>query len=235
MAIVSFIVVPVNTASALKQAMKAVKDAGIPEELWSTALPLALADIRGTVGSAGAPPAAATAAQPVTAPATKKKAAKTRPRNGSALASSALAASSVLTGLPDQAAFFKKVSTETGVTVADLGDVFHIQGGQLELKVVSKDLGLSNKASVETITALVGGAVFAGTEHTTIPFRDIHAVSKTKRCFDTNNASSYIKGTTGFAAVGSGANQALTHKSGWQKEFGAAVKRALGKGDVEAK
>lgn len=199
-------------------------------------MPLALADVR---GASAAPPArapatptppAATASPAKGSPATPKKKRVTK-RSSSGGDGGSTAMASVLSGLPDQVELFKKVSAETEVSMQDLGDVFHVEDGQLHLKVISKKLGDSTSASVKTLAALLSGVVLAGTSKTKVPFKDISAVCKEKNCHDPNNGASYIKATPGFAPVGSGPGQALTSKSGWQDEFAKAVSRVLGKGD----
>lgn len=217
-----------DTATALKLAMQAVKDAGIPEELWATALPMALADLRATTGSA--PGGGGTSAPPQgngrsgTSPGGKRSTQKkaSPPNNSSAQIN-------VLSSFGEQDAIFKKVAAETEVSEDDLGDVFHIDGGSLDLKVISKNLGGSKATSMRTVAALLGGLVFAGTQHTKLPFKEITTVCKAKHVHDQANGASYIKTTPGFASVAAGANQALTTKTGWQREFAAAVGRVLGK------
>jgi hypothetical protein len=223
-----------DTAEALKKAMQAIKDAGIPESMWETALPLALADVRGAVvavAPATPPPDVVTAASAKgTSQSPKKKRAPKKPSSSSNGDSATML--SVLSGLPEQDELFKKIANETDVKVQDLGDVFYVEDGQLHLKVASKKLGDSTSGSVKTIAALLSGVVLAGTSNTKVPFKDISAVCKEKNCHDPNNGASYIKATPGFAGVGSGASQALTARSGWQDEFANAVNRVLGKGDT---
>ncbi len=224
-----------DTSEALKQAMQAVKDAGIPEELWATALPLALADIRaaGTPTPVETDKSSADAKTSAASPAVRTPKKPAARRTAAAGGGSASSAPSVLTGLPDQAELFEKVSAETGVSTADLGDVFHVENGELEIKVISKNIGSNKSAGTKNLAALLGGLVLAGTGHTKIPFKDISTLCKAKHCHDSNNGASYIKATPGFAAVGSGASQALTSKTGWQDEFSKAVARVLGKSDHE--
>ena len=101
---------------------------------------------------------------------------------------------------------------ETGVDESDLRDVFHVEDGGLELKLAAKDLGETNKAKTETIATLLAGAVFGWTTQARLPFAEVHDVCKGKRCYDSGNASSYLKALPGFAPVGSGKTQALTPK-----------------------
>lgn len=220
-----------DTAQALKTAMDAVKAAGIPEELWATALPLALADLRGTA----APPTQqvtnlASEGGSASAQRRSKSAGQRRPtRKTATTTSKSPSTSSVVEGLPEAAELFEKVAAETEVSVDDLGDVFYVEQGKLHLKVIGKNLGENKKAATATVTALVGGVVFAGTAHTKVPFRDINALCKAKHVHDVGNGAAYIKATPGFAPVGSGANQHLVSKSGWQTEFSKAVGRVLGR------
>lgn len=216
-----------DTTEALKRAMQALRDAAIPESLWPTALPLALEDLR----SGGAPAGAATkphAPAPLP-PAGKVSKSKPKKSNGTPRQATAAAAStpSVLAGIPDEQTFFSSIEKETGASVTDLSDIFHIENGQLQLKVAAKDLGTGPKHGTQTITALLGGAVFAGTSHRKLPFAEIHEVCKAKHFFNQANAASYIKGTPGFSAVTN--PLALTTKSGWQVEFIKTINRVLKK------
>ena len=127
--------------------------------------------------------------------------------------------------------FFASIAHETGVDDQDLRDVFHVEGGAVELKLPAKDLGDNNKAKTTTIATLLAGALFGGTDHQRLPFGEVHDVCRAKRCFDSGNASSYLKSLPGFAALGTGKSQDITARSGWEAEFSKAVQRVLGKGD----
>ena len=105
-----------------------------------------------------------------------------------------------------------------------------MEGGAVELKLASKDLGSNIKVKTTTIATLLAGAVFGGTSHhQRLPFAEVHAVCKSKRCFNRDNASSYLKSLSGFASVGNNKAQALTPKTGWEVEFGKTVTQVLGK------
>lgn len=214
-----------DTSEALRKAMQAVKDAGIPEDLWPTALPLALADLRGNIGAPGAG-VARTEISSGKSPGGKStsRGASSQNRvaqNGHEPSTFAVAASS-----PD---FLDRIARQTGTNLDDLRDVFHIEGDALDLKVPSKGLGATDKAKTKTLTALMAGAVFAGTDIQSIPFSEIHQVCKAMRCFSSKHAAEYVRETDGFGAVGSGRSAALTHKNGWEAAFAAAVDRVLGK------
>ncbi len=137
----------------------------------------------------------------------------------------------VLSQMPDEDEFFAAVSNETGVKEQDLRDVFHVADGELQLKVPGKDLGDNNKAATITVTALLAGAVFAGTDHKSLPIIEVHDICRAKRCYGESNASKYVKATPNFASISNGRSGALTHKSGWQGEFARAVAVALGKSE----
>lgn len=213
-----------DTAEALKLAMAAIKEAGIPESLWPTALPLALDDLRGKHAASPAKPPHDKPAKASKANKTATKSAKSSPRPTAAPAGDA-----VLATIPDETTFFKSIEKETGVPVSDLADVFHVDAGKLEFKLASKDLGTGSKQGTQSITALLGGAVFAGTTHRKLPFVEIHEMCKARHFFNSGNASAFIKGTTGFAAVGSGPSLSLTTTSGWQDAFEKAINKALKK------
>jgi hypothetical protein len=222
-----------DTAEALKQAMQAVRDAEIPEELWSTALPLALADLRGSTSGGSARPAGESTPPLTPSPAPARRATKgTARRNGTSSAGDSEV------GIFESAAtddgFLERVAHRTGTQLEDLKDVFHVENGGLHLKVVPRNLGANDKAKTMTVTALMGGAVFAGTDVPSIPFSEIHDVCKTMRCFSTKHAAEYIRETDGFGSIGSGKASSLTHKTGWEAEFAKAVDRTLGKGDSES-
>ncbi len=213
-----------NTTEALKQAMQAVKDAGIPEELWPTALPLALADLRG-ISVTPAPTGSSNGGNETATRAAKKRARKlpspAKPDDGGPAGVFEKAAS--------EADFLDRVARQTETSAEDLRDVFHVEKGELHLKVLSKDLGDNDKAKTMTVTALMGGAVFAGTDVPSIPFSEIHRVCKTMRCFSDKHAAEYIRETPGFGSIGSSRSSALTHKNGWETEFAKAVVRVLKK------
>lgn len=220
----------VDTTELLKAAMDAVRAAGVPKELQGAALELAVADLRahGTRVKAGggAPPTKREA--PGSAGTRPRKTAATAPRHDSATEEG------VLSHIPADASFFKAIEKETGVSTTDLSDIFHVDDGRLELKVPSKDLGTNKRAQTQTVTALLGGAIFAGTSQRKLPFSEINRVCDAKHCFDSSNAASSIKGTPGFSAVGSGRAQALVTKSGWHDEFARAARRALRKPEPTA-
>lgn len=210
--------------------MKALRDAEVPESLWATALPLALADVRrGQVDSPAAPEKSDGGGSPTRTP---KPTAK---RGKKATAAPRTADSSdeprILASLAEEQVLFAKIERETTVPVGDLGDLFHVEHGRLEIKAPGRDLGSNKKAGSQTIAALLGGIVFGGTDHRKLPFKEIADVAKAKHLFDSNNSASYLKATPGFTSVGSGASQALTSRTGWQDEFAKAVRRALKKPD----
>jgi hypothetical protein len=213
-----------DTAEALKRAMQAVREAGIPEELWPTALPLALADLRGGSPSSSAsdPPSkrGGTKAKPT------KRAARSKPsvKPGDDVVS-------VFKMAATEGGFLDRVARQTETSAEDLRDVFHVENGELHLKVLSKDLGDNDKAKTKTVTALMAGAVFAGTSVASIPLPDIHQVCKTMRCYSDKHAAEYVRTTPGFGSIGGGRSAALTHKNGWEREFKNAVARVLGKAD----
>ena len=208
--------------------MKALRDAEVPESLWATALPLALADVR-----RGEPPSAGASDEPRNKDSTSRtpKPAGKRPKKSNATSRSVTVPEEppILASLPDEKEIFASVERETGVPVTDLGDLFHVENGRLEVKVPGRDLGANKKAGSQTITALLGGVVFAGTSQRKLPFKEIAEVCKAKHLFDSNNSAANLKSTPGFTSVGSGATQALTSRTGWQGEFQKAVNRALKK------
>lgn len=219
-----------DTAEALKKAMKALRDAEIPESLWETALPLALADIRGgmpgPVDAAVQPPGEAVEGS--TSRLAKSASGKTTRRTATAARPTPVTDEpSILASLPAEDTVFKNIENETGVSVADLRDLFHLEGGRVQLKSASRHLGANGKAATMTIAALLAGLVFAGTESRKLPFREINDFCKAKKVFHDKNSSTYIKATPGFAAVGTGQTQYLTTKTGWQAEFVKAAERAL--------
>lgn len=219
---------PVDTAEALKQAMQAVKDAGIPEDLWPTALPLALADLRGTLATTT--PAGSSNWRNETGTQSTKRTSKSRSASKTEDGSEA----GVFHSAAVEPDFLDRVAHQTETNVTDLRDVFHTEDGELHLKVPSKDLGDNDKAKTRTVTALMAGAVFAGTTVRSIPFPEIHQVCRTMRCYSDKHAAEYVRETTGFGSFGSGKSSALTHKNGWEAEFKKAVMRVLKKTDDAA-
>jgi hypothetical protein len=135
----------------------------------------------------------------------------------------------VLSRIPDETTFFKSIEKETGVSTTDLSDVFHIEDARLELKVASKDLGANKRAQAQTVTALLAGAVFAGTTERKLSFTEINSVCRAKHCFDSANSATSIKTTPGFGSIGSSKDQVVVTKNGWQKAFAVAARRVLGK------
>lgn len=220
-----------EAAALLKKAWEAVVESGVPTDMQDAAFKAAIDHLsmpkRGGDSSAPAP---ADEPSPVdkTATATKKRT-TSKKQSGSANAGSSPGA--VLSQVPDADVFFEAVAKETGVREQDLRDVFHIADGVLQLKVAGKDLGGNNKAATMTVTALLAGAVFAGTDHESLPISEIHDACRAKRCHGGKNASRYVKATPTFASIGNGPSSSLTHRSGWQGEFARAVAAALGKSE----
>lgn len=213
-----------DTAELLKAAMDAVKAAGVPKELQAAALELAVADLRAGSGSSkrsgnakAKGTSAGTTRTPAKRSASRRKTADPAPEDA------------VLAGLPDEAAFFRAIEKETGVSQQDLGDIFHIEAGRLELKVPSRSLGANKRAQTQTVAALLAGAVFAGTSERRLSFGEINVVCNANHCFDSANSASSIRSTPGFSSVGTGKAQVLVTRSGWQEEFAAAAMRVLGK------
>jgi hypothetical protein len=213
-----------DTAEALKKAMQALRDAEIPQELWETALPLALADIRGRVPGE---PKTPTDSSPNPRKATGQKRQATA--SGSARAVEVDDEPRVLDGLPDSGALFQVVAAETGVSEADLEDLFHVEGGRVQLKTPGRQLGANSKAATMTIAALLGGLALAATDHRKLPFKEINDYLKAKNVFHEKNASTYIKATPGFAFVANGRALYLTTRTGWAQAFADAAGRALGR------
>ena len=218
---------PMDTTELIKKAMEAVKAAGVPKELQATALELAVSDLRGSRPDKAHDRSGPQRARPS---ATKKP----RSRKPSKSRSSTDLNNTVLSTVPDEAAFFGAIEKETGVSRRDLADVFHIENGRLEIKVASRNLGDNKKAQTKTVTALLAGAVFAGTSERKVSFEEVNKVCENKHCFDSSNAASSIKSTPGFSTIGSGRTQAVVTKSGWQKEFSNAVGRVLGKPEADS-
>lgn len=213
-----------DTAEALKKAMQALRDADIPQDLWDTALPLALADIRG--GTPGKDPGSANSTGRARKSTAQKKGSASR---SPARTSAAAEEPAVLAGLPDDDTLFKAIAAETGVSETDLADLFHIEGGRVQLKTPGRQLGSNSKAATMTIAALLGGLTFGGTDHRKLPFKEINEFLKAKNVFHEKNASTYIKATPGFASVANGRVLFLTTKTGWASAFANAAAQALGK------
>jgi hypothetical protein len=166
-----------NTADALRRAMQAVKDADIPEDLWPIALPLALADLRdnsAAVDSSTRNDSAARAPkQSQHSGGIPKKPVKRPPRPAAPFSKAGVGSQ---TGIFETVAaapeFLERVSKQTGVDIGDIKDVFHIESGALQLKVLGKDLGATDKPKTKTVTALMAGAVFAGSDIPSIPYSE---------------------------------------------------------------
>ena len=211
------------TADILKSAWAAVVDSGVPSEVQGIAFKATLESLRseGTSHSSGQ--------RPPGDPPTPDRSKLGAQRRAKATPPGANGSPTTLADVGDAQDFFAAIAHETGVDEADLRDVFHVENGAVELKVAAKDLGSNSKAKSTTIATLLAGAVFGGTSHHRLPFSEIHDVCRSKRCFDSSNASAYLKALAGFAPVGTGKGQALTPKSGWEKEFGKAVAQVLGR------
>lgn len=205
--------------------MEAVKAAGVPKELQAAALELAVADLRASAASGKKGPAAATKRTRAPGGASKAGTKRPAPRQRPDSATE----DSVLSRLPDESTFLKAIEKETGVSTKDLADIFHIDDGRLELKIASKSLGANKRAQTQTVTALLAGAVFAGTSERKLSFGEINRVCDAKHCFDSGNAAASIKATPGYSSLGAGKAQAIVTKSGWQDEFAKASRRVLGK------
>jgi hypothetical protein len=231
-----------DITSHVQQTMTALRDGGVPESLWPTAFPLVFEVVLN-----GAPAASHTQSDshlslaakkdpPDDAPASKKAVKSKTKRIGAVRQAPARSGAEpgVLSSLPDQETLFASIERETTVPVEDLRDVFHVENGQLEIKVPSRDLGPNSKVIHETMTSLLAGVVFAGTTHK-LPTAEITQMCDRKRVADKNgNAARFIKGTTGVAAVGTGRAQSLTPVRGWQDEFKKAVDRVLKRGEQAA-
>lgn len=209
-----------RTVELLARAWAAVESSGIPESLWPAAFPLAFAEVRGD--TSGARPSGSGAS-------TGDNGATGRTKKASS--GSGTSGSPVLADLPNQEELFERIAAETDVSVEDLADVFYVTDGKLHLKVASKDLGDNTRASVMTVTSLLTGVVFAGTDHKSLPINEVHDVCRLKRCFHEKNASRYVQATPSVATFGSSRAVEITHKSGWQDEFANAVGRVFPKGD----
>lgn len=221
-----------DTAEALKKTMDAIREAEIPESLWNTVFPLALADVRGEAPPAGGSrDTASTGGGATTTTSSPRRKPKPKPSGGTSGTSGVDTSDAVLSNVGDQDELFASIAAETDVSVEDLGDVFFVNGGKLQLKVAGKDLGDNMKAQTMTVTSLLTGVVFGGTDHKTLPINEVHEVCKSKRCFHEKNASTYVKAAEGVATVGSGKSLEITHKTGWQDEFKKAVDRVLGNGE----
>jgi hypothetical protein len=215
-----------DTTEVMKLAMQALRDSGVPKDLWPTALPLAIADLRRGEG----PAVHATQTAPANpSPPTPAKVNAKKKNSGRPAAPAAAAGPAVLSSLPGEDEFLKRLEKETGVSIADLADIFHIDNGKLDFKVASKDLGPGPKPGTQTIAALLGGAVFAGTDHRKLPFSEINTKAKERNLYNPGNSATFIKTTPGFAAVGTGPGLSLTTKNGWQAAFVTAAKRVLKK------
>lgn len=200
--------------------MAAVEEASVPPELRAVALQIAAQDLRMTGPAALA-----------------QRAEGNTPRSGNSRPAAAGTTSSdiaIVNSIPDEGEFFAAIENETGVLVTDLSDIFHVEDGILGLKVSSKSLGMSRRAQTQTLTALLAGAVFAGTTERKLSFSEINKVCHAKHCFDPKHAADYIKETAGFGSLGVGKAQAIVTKGGWQDAFAAATRRVLGKADPSA-
>ncbi len=220
-----------ETATLLKKAWEVVVESGVPEHMQDAAFKAAIDQLSSAPGGGGSPPppvADEGTPGPRKAAAAKKR---TTAMKQSASSNGGSSPDAVVKQMPDEDEFFAAVSKETGVSEQDLCDVFHVADGELQLKVAGKDLGDNNKAATMTVVALLAGAVFAGTDHKSLPISEVHDVCRTKRCHGETNASKYVKATPNFASIGNGPSSALTHKSGWQGEFARAVAVALGKSE----
>ena len=211
-----------NVDQVLRLALKTVEAAGVPDDLRVTAYREAIQMFR-------AEDAESIDAESLVArrPAHSAKASSVNHTNKRSAPASAGDDGSPLCNVGDESAFFGAVSRETEVAIQYLGDVFHVEGGVVELKVSSKDLGANSAESTKTVAALLAGSVFAGTKYRKLPIVAVHEVCKAKHCFSDKHASEYVKATPGFAVTGQGRDLALTSKSGWQTEFAKAVARVL--------
>lgn len=211
-----------DTVELLKRSMAAVAEANVPAELRAVALQIAAVDLR------RAGPAV---------PGERAERSSARSRSGSsrpAVARSTSFDAAILNNIPDEREFFAAIENETGVVVSDLCDIFHIEDATLGLKVSSKSLGGNRRAQMQTVTALLAGAVFAGTPERKLSFSEINQVCQAKHCFDPKHAAENIKETAGFGSVGAGKSQAVVTKGGWQDAFAAAARRVLGRPDPGA-
>ena len=215
-----------ETVELLRRSLAAVEDANVPPDLRPAALRIAADDLRNRTSQQT--PTSALRGDIVPGSAVKNGAgAVQRPEAGGN-------GDGVLGNLPEMGDFFSAIERETGVTVSDLSDVFLIEDGRLELKIRSKDLGANKGAQTQTVTALVAGAVFAGTTVRKLAFAEIRQVCDTKHCLDTKSVARSIKRTPGFGSVGSKRAETLVTQSGWEDAFAAAVRRVLGRPDPSA-
>lgn len=213
-----------DTVELLRRSLAALEDANVPPDLRPAALRIAADDLRNRTSHQ-------TPASALRGDTTPRSAVK----NGAgAVRKPAAGDDGVLGSLPEIGDFFSAIESETGVAVSDLSDVFHIEDGQLELKIRSKALGANKGAQTQTVTALVAGAVFAGTTVRKLAFAEIRQVCNTKHCLDTKSVARSIKRTPGFGSVGSGRAETLVTQSGWEDAFAAAVRLVLGKPDPSA-
>lgn len=214
---------PVDTAEALKKAIQAVKDAELPETLWSTAFPLAFADIRGKPKSTGArsKPAHEKSSYPETAPSTPQR---TDESNSAAQNDGA---PSILTTAASTPNFLEKVADHTGARLDDLNKVFTTAKGTLSLEVKVDRLGKTRKDKVMTVTALIGGAIFAGTDAKRIPRYQIYAVCNAMGFHDSHHAAGNVRETRCFEHSGSRSSAVLMRGNGWKQVFLKAIDHVL--------
>jgi len=133
--------------------------------------------------------------------------------------------------VPDEATFFERVASESGVPEKDLRDVLVLTGdGKVQVSQPAKDLGKSNSAQARTVVALVGGARSNGLEEDPVDADAVRAEVARKRCFDQSNFAQYVLGPMKGFNAGSDRTQ-IRRTSKWVDEFTAAVNQALGKTD----
>jgi hypothetical protein len=211
-----------EVGDVLKQAWAAVEASGVPKELEAVAFTVAVDILRAEYRPFDKPSVDGGVQAKV--PVARKPKSKSGRSNSSGSRDDG---SDLLPSVGTQSEFFRNIAKATDVSVERLGDIFHVEDGSVELKIPAKDLGSSKKGQMQTISVILAGAYFAGTDTPKVPFAAVYQVCKNKRCFDQANAATYLKSLPGFSALGTGSSQHLSTKSGWEKEFERAVLRVL--------
>ena len=206
-----------ETDDLLKRAWMAVEKAGIPDHLQAIALQEAIAHLRAREGEG--------AVQADPAKGTKKPA-----------RSSTRTASRVRRDDPgldagdsvDADAFFQRLSHESGIDKADLGDVLHLTSdGKVQVSPPTKDLGDSVAEQARNVIALVASGRAHGLDEEPVDADAVRREAERKRCYQQNNfATSHLRAMKGFNAGATKAEIRLTSK--WLDEFKAAMSKAQG-------
>jgi hypothetical protein len=203
----------VDVEELLKDAWAAVQKAGVPEPLQGVALKEAIDYLRQATGDHNG--------QPLPRPQSQRQSSRKRgsSRKGKTREEP--------TGeLPDEATFFSKLASESGLEEKVLRDVLQLKEGTVHVIPPTRMLGTSKAEQTRRVIALVAGSHAHGLDRSPVDAEAVRVETKRKKCFDTANFAAILKKLKGFSP-GSTRSEIMVG-SKWIEEFKEAVEAAAG-------